>query len=157
MKKKFNNFILVLVDESKELHQALYFACKRAMATNSKIALLFVIPPTLFNQWAGVTELMQKEAREFAEEKLRVHAEFVQKITGMAAVIYIKQGVVTEKIIELIDEDKKINILFLGANTKPNNANPVISYLCGKGISKFRVPLVIVPGNLTDEQIDEIY
>ena len=49
---------------------------------------------------------MQKEAREFAEEKLRVHAEFVQKITGMAAVIYIKQGVVTEKIIELIDEDK---------------------------------------------------
>jgi hypothetical protein len=31
---------LVVVDDSDELHQALYFACKRAISVNGRVALL---------------------------------------------------------------------------------------------------------------------
>ena len=33
-------FLLVLVDDSEELHQALHYACKRATAADMRIALL---------------------------------------------------------------------------------------------------------------------
>ena len=62
-------FLLVLVDDSEELHQALHYACKRASAADMRIALLYVIAPAEFAHWAGVGELMRQEAREYAEEK----------------------------------------------------------------------------------------
>ena len=86
------NFFLVLVDESDELHQALYFACKRAKSSGNRVALLYVIAPTEFAHWAGVGELMRTEAREFAEEKMRTHAEYVANLTGQLLLLYLSQN-----------------------------------------------------------------
>ena len=45
MASKDTKFLLVLVDDSDELHQALHYACKRAVAADMRIALLYVIAP----------------------------------------------------------------------------------------------------------------
>ena len=57
----------------------------------------------------------------------------------------------------LIDEEKQISLLVLGADTQSETAGPLISFLMAKGASKCRVPITVVPGNLTDEQIDALF
>ena len=147
-------FFLVLVDESEELHQALYYACMRAKSTGLRVALLYVFAPAEFAHWAGVGELMREEARELAEDKMRVHADYVQELTGQPPLINIREGKVVEEVISLINEEEGIISLVLGADTESDSAGPVISHLSGRGIGQCRVPVVIVPGNLSDDQID---
>ncbi len=56
----------------------------------------------------------------------------------------------------LIDEEKSISILVLGAATKSDNPGPLISYLSSKGAARLRIPITIVPGSLSDEEIDAL-
>ena len=53
-----------------------------------------------------------------------------------------------------MNEEDSIISLVLGAETESDSAGPVINYLAGRGIGQCRAPVVIVPGNLSDEQID---
>ena len=156
MSKTAQNFMLVLVDDSEELHQALHYASKRAANSDLRVALLYVIAPAEFAHWAGVGELMRQEARDMAEEQMRVHAEYVQQLTDHAPIMHIREGGVAEQVLQLINEAEEISMLVLGADTKSDSAGPVISYLVGKGISECRVPVMIIPGNLSDEQIDAL-
>ena len=156
MSKSAPNFMLVLVDDSEELHQALHYASKRAASSDLRVALLYVIAPTEFAHWAGVGELMRQEARDMAEEKMLAHAEYVQNITNESPIMHIKEGGVAEQVLQLINEADEISMLVLGADTKSDSAGPVISYLVGKGISDCRVPVMIIPGNLSDDQIDAL-
>ncbi len=149
-------FLLVLIDDSDELHQALHYACKRAAAADMRIALLYVIAPAEFAHWAGVGELMRQEARELAEEKMRSHADYVQELTGKAPLMHIREGKAVDEVINLINDEKEISLLVLGADTKSDSAGPVVSYLTGRGVAKCRTPIVVVPGNMTDAQIDEL-
>ena len=155
-KSKAPRFFLVIIDDSEELHQALHFACVRARATEARIALVYVIAPAEFAHWAGVGELMREEAREEAEEKMRVHSEYVQQLTGQPAQLFIREGDVAEQVIQLIDEQTDIRLLVLGADTNSDSAGPIVNYMTGRGASRCRVPITIVPGNLTDAQIDQL-
>ena len=128
-------FFLVVVDDSEELHQALYFACGRAKNTGGRIAMVYVIPPAEFAHWAGVGELMRQEAREKAEEAIAREAKHVEELTGKSPLVFIREG---------------------KADTKADTAGPLVSYLTGKGASQCPTPVTIVPGNLTDEQIDHL-
>ena len=105
-------FFLVLVDESEELHQALYYACMRAKSTGLRVALLYVIAPAEFAHWAGVGELMREEARELAEDKMRVHADYVQELTGQPPLINIREGKVVEEVISLINEEEGLSLWY---------------------------------------------
>ncbi len=148
---------LCVVDESEELAQALRFACRRAVRSNGRVALLYVVEPAEFQHWASVGDLMREERREEAEEMLQVVASVVQKQTGNTPVIYIREGKITEELITLIDEeDTDISVLVLGAATGPEGPGPLVSYLVGKMAGRLRIPITIVPGSLTDEQIDAI-
>ena len=44
----------------------------------------------------------------------------------------------------------------LGAATKSDNPGPLISYLSSKGAARLRIPITIVPGSLSDEEIDAL-
>jgi len=156
MSEQDPKFMLVLVDDSEELHQALHYASKRAANSDLRVALLYVVAPAEFAHWAGVGELMRQEAREMAEDKMREHAEYVLELTGSPPIMHIREGNVTDEVINLITQEEEISMLVLGADTQSDSAGPVISYLMGKGISHCRVPVMIVPGNLTDEQIDAL-
>ena len=149
-------FFLVVVDDSEELHQALHFACVRANAVGIKIALRYVIAPAEFAHWAGVGELMREEARAEAEDKLRVHSEYVQQLTGRMPEIHIREGDTADQVIDMINEQESIALLVLGADTNSDSAGPIVNYLTGRGASRCRVPITIVPGNLTDAQIEKL-
>jgi len=147
---------LCVVDDSEELSQALRFACRRAVNTGGRIALLYVIEPTEFQHWMAVGDRMKEEAREGAEELIQVVASVVQKRTGHTPVVYIREGKAEEELIKLIDEQTDISVLILGASTGPEGPGPLVSYLLKEKAGTLRVPVTVVPGGLTDEQIDAI-
>ena len=106
-----------VVDDTEELGQALRFACRRAVRTGGRVALLYVIKPAEFQHWASVGDLMREERRAEAEEMLQVVASVVQKRTGTMPALYIREGKIREELIKLIDEETAISVLVLGAAT----------------------------------------
>ncbi len=145
---------LVVVDDSEELHQALYYAARRAARLDGRIALMYCIPPAEFQHWAGVGELMRDEARTEAENLLKVNGDYINELTGKMPAVYLREGDPKVELINLIDEENSFSMLILGGNTNGESSGPLINYLTTKGAAVCRIPITIVPGNLSDEDID---
>lgn len=147
---------LCVVDETEEFAAALRFACRRAANSGGRVALIYVTQPAEFQHWMAIGERMREEAREEAEEMLNVAASVVQRRTGQIPTLYIREGTVREQVVDLIEEQKDISLLVLGAATGTDGPGPLISYLVEKMAGNLRVPVTIVPGDLSDEEIDAI-
>ena len=147
---------LCVVDESPELTRALRFSCQRAKHVGGRVALVYVIQPVEFQHWIGVGDLMQEEAREEAEALLSEAADKVMLFTGKIPAIYILEGNTTEELVNLVANEKNISLLVLGAATGKEGPGPLVSYFIEKAAGKMRVPITVVPGNLSDEDIDAI-
>lgn len=147
---------LVVVDDSEEMRAALRYACRRARNTGGRVALLRVVEPAEFQHFATIGNLMRAEARQEAEELLQRMAAEVNECSGQLPVLYVREGNVREELITLVNEDPQISILVLAADASQGGPGPLITALTGKFIGKLRVPLTIVPGNLSDEQISAI-
>jgi len=63
---------------------------------------------------------------------------------------------VGEEILGLIEEDPDIAILVLGASAENEGPGPLVSMLASKGAGGYPIPVTIVPGNLTDEEINAL-
>lgn len=147
---------LVIVDDSEEMPVALHFASRRARNSNGRVALLHVSSPADFQHWAAVGDLMRQEAREEGEQLLQRLAGEVQEWSGNYPILYIREGDVREELVNLIDSEPTISVLVLAASTGSGGPGPIISYLLGKKARQSRIPITIVPGNLTDEELIEI-
>lgn len=146
---------LCVVDESEELHQALRYACRRARNTGGRVALLYVIEPVEFQHWMAVGHLMAEERREQAEEMLQVVSSVVQKLSGATPVVFIREGKLTEQLMQLIETEPDLSVLVLGASTGADGLGRVIAYVF-KRVGRLPIPVTIVPGGLSDAQIDAI-
>ena len=147
---------LVVVDESVEMPVALYYASRRAQRTGGRVAMLRVIPREESHGLMSVAALMREEARQEAEQLLQKLAKTVIEVTGAVPVLYLREGSVRDELLSLVNEDPTVSILVLAAGTGPEGPGPLVTYLAGKASGKLRIPITIVPGNLTHEQIDAI-
>jgi nucleotide-binding universal stress UspA family protein len=147
---------LVVVDSSAEMRNALRFACRRAQHTGGRVALLYIIEPADFQHWVAVQEKMREERRGEAEQVLQSHASEVQLISGSVPVLYVREGQPRDAIMQVIKEEPRIAILVLGAGTQKKGPGPLVTSLAGKMSGKFPIPITVVPGSLTDEEIDAL-
>lgn len=147
---------LVVVDATEEHRKALRFASLRARKTGGRVALLYVIEPAEFQHWMSVENLMREERRQEAEELLRKVSAEVQELSQMTPVYYLREGKLREELLKLIDEEKTISILVLAAGVDKKGPGPLVSYLAGSKAGTLRIPITIVPGNLSDEAIDAL-
>jgi len=148
---------LVVVDDSEEMKVALRFAALRAKSTGGRVALFRDIEPAGgFHHWAGVGQLMQDEARQEAEQLLSDLAGEVIELSGQLPALYVRVGPIVDELVALVEEEPTISILVLAAGTSKDGPGPLISFLAGKGANSLRIPVTIVPGNLTMEQIEAL-
>ena len=147
---------LVVVDNSPEMGVALRWASLRARRTGGRVGLVRVIRPADFQHWAAVGNLMSAEAREEAEQLLQEYAAEVFGLYGGMPVLYLIEGETKDAVIQLVQDDKDIRILVLAASTSRRGPGPLITHLTKKAIGQLRIPVTIVPGGLTDEQIDRL-
>jgi len=147
---------LVVVDESEELQVAVHYAARRAAHTGGRVALLYVIEPSELQHWVSIENLAREERREEAEQLLQRLCEEIAPIAGSIPIVYIREGRCRDELLILIDEEPSISILVLAAGTGPEGPGPLITYLTGKPAARLRIPITIVPGGLTMEQLDAV-
>jgi nucleotide-binding universal stress UspA family protein len=153
--KQAHRVFLVVVDQSAELQLALRFAARRAGATGGRVAMLYVTEPAEA-EWLGVGDIMREERRAEAEQRLQELSTQVQNLSGQMPVLYVREGTVREELLKLIDEEPSISILVLGADVGTGGPGPLVTALTGKFASKLHIPLTIVPGSLTEAEVDAI-
>nr|WP_246152475.1 universal stress protein [Roseospira navarrensis] len=147
---------LVVVDQSAELRAALRYACRRAVATGGHVALLHVSQPAEFEHWMFVGKRMRDEAREDAEEVLQRTASLVGRMTGRMPALFVREGNPTEELLTMLEEEPNVSIVVLAAGMGGDGPGPLVAALTGKHAHRLRVPLTIVPGHLSDADIDEM-
>lgn len=147
---------LVVVDDTPEQAAALRYASRRARATGGQVALLRVIEPTEFQQFAAIGALMRDEARAEAETLLTRLAADIEALSGDIPALYVREGDPRDEVIRLIADEPSISQLVLAADTGTSGPGPLVTALTGRYVGRLRVPVTIVPGSLTDPQIDQI-
>ena len=65
----------------------------------------------------------------------------------------IREGDQAEEILNLIEADEDIALLVLGAGTSTEGPGPIVSSLI-KTAGTFPIPVAVVPGHLSDEDLD---
>ena len=152
-----NTNFLILVDDSEEMLVALKFACLRANSTGGRVTLAYIIEPSSGGEnWLAISSIAKQEGLKDAKSLLKQYVEKVEKITGTTPETIIREGKIAEEFINIIIEDKTISIAVLAANANSANPGPVITSLINKGIGSFHVPITIVPGSITDYELESI-
>ena len=146
---------LVVVDETEEMRVALRYAALRAFHTGGKVALLAVIEPPGVQISQALEERMAEERREEAEQLLTKLTGEVKETCGNMPVIYIREGRRRDELMALLQEEPSISVLVLAAGTGQEGPGPLITALIGKA-SQLRVPITVVPGGLSDEQVEAL-
>lgn len=147
---------LVVVDETPECESALAFAAGRAEHTGGGLALLYVVEPGDFQHWLGVEEIAREEGLNKAKAVFRLFGRKLKALgfEGLEPEEIIREGNKADEIVDLINKDTDIAILVLGASKDPSGPGPLVSSLAaGKQSGEFAIPITIVPGDLTDEEI----
>lgn len=151
-KRKF----LVVVDETPECESALAFAASRAQRTAGQLALLYVIEPDVDFQWLAVEEVAREEGHSKAKAVFRLFGRKL-KAMGFEALVpeeIVREGMKSEEITRLADEDEDIGVLVLGASKDPSGPGPLVTNLAGGRLAgTFPVPITVVPGHLSIEEI----
>ena len=144
---------LVVIDKTPESAVALRFATRRAQHTGGRVTLLCAASPGEFQQWRGVEEIMRDEAHAEAEGLLHHAAKTVNDLAGLLPELVIMHGRVTDCLPHLLKEDRDISILVLASGTAKEGPGPLVSMFASAVQS---IPVTIVPGNITDAQIDAL-
>ncbi len=147
---------LVVVDGTPECEVAIQFASRRARHTKGGVVLLVVLEPGGFEHWLGVENLMKEEARQEAEKILHRHAAHVNDVAGLVPELEIREGKKVDLIRDLIRQDPAISILVLGAGTGKEGPGPLVQMVAGGAEVGFSIPVTVVPGSLSDEDIHDL-
>lgn len=147
---------MVVVDETSECARAIHFASRRTARTGASMIMLAIVDPPANFEWIGVGEAMIEDAQHDAEKRLDEAAREARTSAGVEPERVIRIGDKADAIIELIDEDEDISFLVLAAGTGKDGPGPLVSSLAGKVASTFPIPIVVVPGTLSDEEIDAL-
>ena len=145
---------LVVIDDTPECDRAVYFASRRAARVGAGVIMLRVIETQDRNQqWLGVADIMKAEAHEEANAALDKFANRANGIAGITAERVVREGKTADQILSLIEDDEDIAILVLAAGTSKEGPGPLVSNFSTKA-GDYPIPIAIVPGHLTDEELD---
>ena len=153
MPRKF----LVVVDDSPEFEAALRYAARRARSTGGHLVMLRIIPPAASDaHWAGVREEIERQTRAEAEATLNNWAAEAAERSGSTPILLIERGDPQGCIRKVVGEDPDIKILVLAAGS--NAPGPLVAAVVKQGaaFTGRKLPVTIVPGELTEKEIEDL-
>lgn len=146
---------LVVLDESAECSRAVRFAARRALRTGSDMVMLTVIDAGDFQHWLGVGDIMKQEALEAAERRIASEMAACAALGDIVCEKVVRIGATLDELLKLIDEDEDIAYLTLASGVGSDGPGPLVA-MVGRASQVFRLPVVIVPGGLSDAEIDAL-
>ncbi len=147
---------LVIIDDTSEWDRAVYYAARWAIRVGGGVVMLRVIETEDRNQqWLGVAEVMRAEAEDDANAALDRASGRANGIAAITPERVIREGDALEEVLDVIDKDVDIAMLVLAASAGPEGPGPIITTMA-KTVGSFPIPVTVVPGNLTDDDIDAL-
>ena len=138
---------LVVIDDSPEAAIALRFAARRAAKTNGRIEVLGIVEPQDFVQWGGVQSAIEGVVSASVGEILDE--------SGVEAKIIVQQGEPVKAVRDYVGEREEVAALVLGA-AAAGNPGPLVANFCGSDAGKLPCPVMLIPGSLSDERLEQL-
>ncbi|WP_372003177.1 universal stress protein [Tistrella mobilis] len=144
---------LVCVDGSAHSRVAVRYACRRARARGGRVTLLTVIEPAENQHWMSVGNLIAEELREQAEQVLQEIAAEVNAFAGLMPELLVRVGPIGDEILRQMREDKDIGMIVLAARPPSEGPGKLVRWLASQLAGELLVPMTIVPGNLSEDDL----
>jgi hypothetical protein len=147
---------LAVSDETEECLSAMLFAGMRAKAVGAGVVILRCARVPGLGGWVGLDKDISQDAIDSARLKAVQHADIIESRVGIKAELVISEDDTVDAIRALVKKDPAIKSLILAAapGWRPG---PLVSRLAkGKPVSNRPIAVTVIPGNLTDEQLQEI-
>ena len=145
---------LVIVDDSSEARVALRFAARRAGKTDGSVHILALVPKQDFVAFGGVQATIEQEARDRAEALATSAGSNLLSETGRMPSIAVRVGNDVKVIREYLSDHPEVAALVLGAAPE-GSPGPLVTHFSACAGS-LPCPVFIVPGGLSDEEIDRL-
>lgn len=146
---------LVVVDDSSESRLAQRFAARRAAQTGGAVHLISIIEQQQFVAWGGVQATIEEEARQAAEGVAQAAASALRQEHAVEVSITVGMGDPATVVRSVIAENFDIAALVLGAAAS-GAPGPLVSHFAGNDAGTLSVPIMIVPGSLSDDALNRL-
>ena len=147
-----NRIYLVIMDETAEARLALRFAARRAVRTGGTVHILALVPQQDFSLFSGVQATIEGEARDRAEVLATTAASGLVSESGLHPVIAVRSGDGPKAVRDYLAEHPEIAALVLGASPE-GGPGPLVTHFIS---DQLPCPLMIVPGSLTEADLDRL-
>jgi nucleotide-binding universal stress UspA family protein len=146
---------LVVVDDSAESRVALRFSARRAAKTGGLVEVLGIVEPQDFVQFGGVQAAIEEEQRLRIEGVVSSAIGEILDESGIDANIIIRQGEVVKTVRDYVAGRDEIAALVLGA-APSGSPGPLVVNFTGNDAGQLPCPVMIIPGSLTDERLEQL-
>jgi nucleotide-binding universal stress UspA family protein len=144
-----------VVDDSDEARVALRFAARRAAKTKGRVEVLGIVEPQDFVQFGGVQAAIEQEQRLRIEGVVSAAIGEILDESGLEANIIVQQGEVVRTVRDYLEGRDEVAALVLGA--APNGSpGPLVVNFTGNDAGKLPCPVMIIPGSLSDERLEQL-
>ena len=146
---------LVVVDDSEEARAALRFAARRAAKTNGRVEVLGIVEPQDFVQFGGVQATIEQEQRLRIEGVVSASIGEILDESGLEANIILQQGELVRTVRDFLADRDDVAALVLGA-APSGSPGPLVVHFAGNDAGKLPCPVMIIPGSLSDERLEQL-
>jgi nucleotide-binding universal stress UspA family protein len=144
---------LVIADESPEFPAALTYAGIVAKSAGWRLIMLRAIEPSDPAPWATITEEIRRQAHDAAESLTQRFAAEIWAECGLTAEPILREGDLKPELRRLLEEEAAIKLVVLAAAAGPGGPGPLVASLAKQGLGGRPVPVLVVPGALSKEEI----
>ena len=144
---------LVCVDQHDESIAALTFACMRACTRGAVVDIVHVLPPADFQTLGMIADRMSEDRRSEGKQLLGRLSDEAEKISHVMPGLILREGNVGDELLKVVEELANVSILIIGTAHHTKGRGKLAAWLAQQLGQKLFVPLLMVPGNLNEDQI----
>jgi len=158
MKKKNNRNYFIVIDQSQEMWTAVKFAIKRAKTTKSKLTTISFIDNVSDGMMltSSTESILNKDQIENEKIKHREVHDFIFKKSKIKADTEIFKINEIDNFIEFLNKYSSNSTIILATSSDIGKPGPLIDKLIYEKNNSLLCPLVVINGNLQDEEIEKI-
>lgn len=146
---------LVCVNAEEYSETALHFTCYLAKKNNGSVILLHVIEPSDYLSIGVVADKMKQEKMEDSQKLLNELAGKAKDRSSIMPMVIVREGLIENEIISVVEEDPSIKMLIVGVSGNAKKCKTTQLLVSNIG-NKLKIPMLIVPGSFSAEQMEEV-
>lgn len=148
--------VLVLVDARPDSRAAVIWASHWCKRMGDDMELLHVIEPDQLIGFGLVHDAVQAERIAEATLLLDDLSALAERLCNKVPTRLIRQGTLKNAARDCLQSEVNLSLVVMAASHREAGPAPFIGYLASRMGSRVAVPLVLVPGTMGEEEIDDI-